>query len=116
MWAQKRPTKQARATFWSLYNVCPQLVLEAFEYHGIIRLTHPSESPDLSPAGFWLFGYIKATLEGFFFQDINEARDRIVAILRSIPSGDCYPGIRRMQEQIGGISLTKRRIPLNLEI
>jgi hypothetical protein len=56
-----------------------------FEHHGITRLRHPPDIPDLSPANFWLFGSIKATLEGFFFQDINEARERILAILRSIP-------------------------------
>jgi hypothetical protein len=61
------------------------LAPETFEHHGITRLRHLSDIPDLSPADFWRFGYIKATLEGFFFQDVNEAKERIVAILRSIP-------------------------------
>jgi hypothetical protein len=30
---------------------------------------------------------MKTALGGFFFQDISEARERIVAILRSIPLG-----------------------------
>jgi hypothetical protein len=50
------------------------LAPEIFECHGITRLPHPPDSPDLSPADFWRFGYIKGTLEGFFFQDINETR------------------------------------------
>jgi hypothetical protein len=62
----------------------PYLAPETFEHHGITRLRHPPDIPDLSPADFWLFGYSKATLEGFFFHDINEARERIVAILRSV--------------------------------
>jgi hypothetical protein len=61
------------------------LASETFEHHGITRLRHPSDIPDPSPADFWLFGDIKATVEGFFFQNINEARERIVANLRSIP-------------------------------
>jgi hypothetical protein len=61
------------------------LASETFEHDGITRLCHPPDIPDLSPADFWLFGYIKGTLEGFLFQDINEARERIVVILRSIP-------------------------------
>jgi hypothetical protein len=56
------------------------LAPETFEHHGITKLRHPPDIPDLSPADFWLFGHIKAMLEGFFFQDINEARERIVAI------------------------------------
>jgi hypothetical protein len=61
------------------------LAPETFEHHGITKLRHPPDIPDLLPADFWLFGYIKAMREGFFFQDGNEARERIVAILRSIP-------------------------------
>jgi hypothetical protein len=87
MSAKKSPTKQARGTLLHLDNARLHLAPEAFENHGIIRLPHPLDSPDLSPADFWRFGYITATLEEFFFQDINEARDRRVANLRSIPLG-----------------------------
>jgi hypothetical protein len=61
------------------------LAPETFGHHGITRLRHPPDISDRLPAYFWLFGHIKTTLKGFFFQDINEARERIVAILRSIP-------------------------------
>jgi hypothetical protein len=84
-WAKKMPTVEATGTLLHLDSAGPHLALETFEHHGITRLHRPPDSRNLSPADFWLFGYIKATLEGFFFLDINEARDRIVAILRSIP-------------------------------
>jgi hypothetical protein len=50
-------------------------------------LPHPPCNPDLSPTDFSLFGYTKVRLKGFFFQNINEARDRIVAILKSVSLG-----------------------------
>jgi hypothetical protein len=50
-------------------------------------------SPDLSPTDLRLVDYITATPEGFFFQDINEARNRIVAISGINSSRDLYPGI-----------------------
>jgi hypothetical protein len=87
IWAKKRPTKQGRGALLQMDNASPRFSPETFEYHGITRLPHPLYSPDLSRADFWLFGYIKAMLEGFFFQDINEPRDRIAAIVKSIPPG-----------------------------
>jgi hypothetical protein len=87
MWAKKRSTTHARGTLLHLNNVRPHLASETFEHDGIPRLLHPAYNPDLPPAGFWLSGRIKARLEGFFFQDINEATDMRVVILRSIPPG-----------------------------
>jgi hypothetical protein len=65
-------------TLLHLDNARPHLAPEIFEYHGIIGPSHPPHRPDLSPAAFCLLGYIKATLEEFFFLDFNEARNTVV--------------------------------------
>jgi hypothetical protein len=63
------------------------LTPQSFEYNSITRLPRLLNSPNLSSADFWLFDRIKATPEGYFFQDINKGNERIVQILRPIPLG-----------------------------
>lgn len=87
MRTKKRPMMQARAKFWYGNPAHPHLTPETSECHGIGRLPHRASRPDLSQADFWLFGYIKRTLERFCFRDVIEAKDRIMEILRAIHFG-----------------------------
>ena len=48
-------------------------------------LDHPPYSPDLAPADFSLFPRLKATTKGKCFADANAIKDRLTAVLRSIP-------------------------------
>jgi hypothetical protein len=65
MRVKKRPTLLARGKLLHLESSDPHLASKTFKHHGITRLRHPPDIPDLSPADFWLFGSINATLEGF---------------------------------------------------
>jgi hypothetical protein len=84
---KKMPRVETRGTLLYLDNAHPHLTPETFEYHDITKLSHPRYHSDLSQRDCWPFGYIKATLDEFFFQDINEARDRMMEILRAIAPG-----------------------------
>ena len=54
---------------------------------------HPLYPPDLAPADFFLFPHLKAAIKGACFTDVNAIKDRVTAVLRSIPQEafvDCF--------------------------
>ena len=56
-------------------------------------LDHPPYSPDLAPGDFFLFSHLKAAIKGERFADVNAIKDRVTAVLRSIPQeafADCF--------------------------
>jgi histone-lysine N-methyltransferase SETMAR len=46
---------------------------------------HPPYSPDLAPSDFFLFGYVKGKLMGYFAETPSEFLVRIRVILAEIP-------------------------------
>ncbi|KAA6371257.1 MAG: putative Mariner Mos1 transposase, partial [Streblomastix strix] len=60
------------------------------EENKIIRVAHPPYSPDLSPCGYFLFGYLKRILQGNTFKTVEEAVDAASKILYSIPKNMLY--------------------------
>ena len=48
-------------------------------------LDRPPYSPDLTPANFFLFPRLKAAIKGACFADVNIIKDRVTAVLRSVP-------------------------------
>ena len=46
---------------------------------------HPPYRPELVPADFFLFPRLKAAIKGARFADANAIKDRVPAVLRSIP-------------------------------
>ncbi|KAA6387697.1 MAG: hypothetical protein EZS28_016777 [Streblomastix strix] len=60
------------------------------EENKIIRVAHPPYSPDLSPCGYFLFGYLKRNLQGNTFKTVEEAVDAASKILYSIPKNMLY--------------------------
>lgn len=60
-----------------------KIVTEFLEQQGVIRMPHPSYSPDLSPADFWLFSYLKRQLGTY--PDAEALRQAVVKALYDIP-------------------------------
>jgi hypothetical protein len=60
-------------------------VLEFLAEKSILKLDHPSYSPDLAPCDFWLFLKLKTVLEGHRFSDIANIQGHATTILQSIP-------------------------------
>jgi hypothetical protein len=97
---EEEADEQARGRLLHLDEVRPDLAPETLEYHGIIRLPHPPYSHDPSSTYVWIFGNVKVTLDAFFFQDLNEASDQIVTILRSIPLGTFIRVVDEWKERL----------------
>ena len=51
----------------------------------LTRLEHPPYSPDLAPSDFFLFGYLKAYLEGMNFESFEEMFHAVQDFLYKIP-------------------------------
>ena len=59
----------------------------------VVVFNHPPYSTDLAPADFFLFTRLKAAIKGARFMDVNVIKDRVTAVLRSIPQqafADCF--------------------------
>ena len=67
-------------------------------------MEHPLYSPDLSPADFWLFGYLTNALAGKHFTEVKGLSSAIYQALASIPddewSGAFDSWLDRMQRCI----------------
>jgi hypothetical protein len=53
--------------------------------NGLWLKAHPSQSPDLAPPDFFLFGHVKNRLQRITFQSHDELPARIVAVFGQIP-------------------------------
>jgi hypothetical protein len=56
------------------------------QLNNLTRLSYPAFSPDLAPADFWLFGYLRVMLEGSSFETAQELQGKATGILMSIPT------------------------------
>jgi hypothetical protein len=79
-----RPKLKAHGAFLHLDLAPPHLTSEKSDEYGIRRLPHPPYSPDLASCDFWLFGYLKQSLEGRFFDDDLAVEVAVSEILMSI--------------------------------
>jgi hypothetical protein len=50
------------------------------QVNNLTRLFHPSSSPDLASANFWLFGHVKVMLEGSSFETAEELQEKVTDI------------------------------------
>ena len=62
-------------------------------------LDHPPYSPDLAPADFFLFPRLKTAIKGASFADVNAIKDRVTAVLRSIPQEAVADCLRNLYER-----------------
>jgi hypothetical protein len=60
-------------------------VREFLAKKSIVKLDHPSYSPDLGPCDFWLLPKLKTALKGHRFSDISDFQGYATTILQSIP-------------------------------
>jgi histone-lysine N-methyltransferase SETMAR len=79
-----------RSGKWSLLhdNARPHTAIRVRNFLAQRRVTvieHPSYSPDLAPADFFLFPRLKGVLKGIRFADVPDIRRRVTSVLRSIP-------------------------------
>ncbi len=49
-------------------------------------VSHPPYSPDLAPADFWLFPYLKEQIRGHIFRSILELQDALMIIIQHTPT------------------------------
>lgn len=84
-YARTRPVRKTNGIFIHLDNARPHLVAAKLQEMGIERLQHPPYSPDLAPSDFYLFGYLKNSLEGTEARSEAHLLEIVTTILRSIP-------------------------------
>ncbi len=48
-------------------------------------VSHPPYSPDLAPADFWLFPYLKEQIRGCIFRSIPELQDALMVVIQCTP-------------------------------
>ena len=56
-------------------------------------LDHPPYSPNLALADFFLYPRLKTAIKGARFAEVNDIKDRVTAVLSSIPQeafADCF--------------------------
>jgi hypothetical protein len=56
------------------------------------QLSHPAYSPDLAPADFWHFEYLKVMLEVSSMETTEELQEKVTDILMSIPTSTFRTG------------------------
>lgn len=62
-----------------------QLTRDFLERNQVTVLPHAPYSPDLAPADFFLFGYLKQQLQGIHFHSLDEALNTLGEIIAKIP-------------------------------
>jgi len=80
----RRPARGTSGIRIHVDNARPHLVGEKIEQLGMIRLEHPPYSPDLAPSDFFLFGFLKTSLQGSTFETPEELLARVSEILHGI--------------------------------
>ncbi|XP_069695925.1 uncharacterized protein [Periplaneta americana] len=62
-------------------------------------LEQPPYSPDVAPADFFLFPRLKAAMKGERFADVNAIKNRVTAVLRSIPQEAVADSFQKLYER-----------------
>ena len=62
-------------------------------------IDHPPYSPGQAPAGFFLFRRLKVVIKGARFANVNDTKDRVTAVLRSIPQEAFADFCRKLSER-----------------
>jgi hypothetical protein len=78
--------KSRKGPFLHLDNARPHSADHEIQENNLIRLSHPTYSPELAPADFWFFVYPKVMLEESSFETSEEQQEKVTGILISIPT------------------------------
>jgi hypothetical protein len=63
-------------------------ITSEFQKHHLARMPHPSDSPDISPCGFWLFGMLKGIRKDREFVSSEEIEVAIADVWNGFASDD----------------------------
>jgi len=80
-----RPSRTGSGILLHLDNASAHRIPDTFGQMRLTRLEHPPYSPDLAPSDFFLFGYLKAYLEGMIFESFEEMFQAVQDFLYKIP-------------------------------
>jgi transposase len=61
-------------------------------------LDHPSYSPDLAPAYYFLFRKVKSHLNEGLFDSISDIQKAVTSTLNTIAKNDFYKGIQKLYD------------------
>jgi len=62
-------------------------------------LDHPSYSPDLALADYFLFRKVKSHLKGRLFESISDIQKAVTSTLHAIAKDEFYKGIRKLYDR-----------------
>jgi hypothetical protein len=73
------------------------------EHNPLKRLPHPTDSPDISPSDFCLFGKVKRTLIGQNIPDETSLLDAVTEILNGISTDELQRVFRSWIERVENV-------------
>jgi len=71
---------------------------------------HPSYSPDLAPADYFLFRKVKSHLKGRLFASISDIQKAVTRTLNTTAKDDFYKGIQKLYDRANVKSHLKGRL------
>jgi transposase len=75
------------------------IVKQVLAQRKVTVLEHPSYSPDLAPAAYFLFRKVKSHLKGRLFDSISDIQKAVTSTLNTIAKDDFYKGIQRLYDR-----------------
>jgi hypothetical protein len=75
-----------------------------YEENGLRPAPHPSDSPDLAPPDFFVFGYVKERLKGMVFLSYEELLDAIGEVVTGIESENLTAVFKHWMERLEWVS------------
>ncbi len=86
---RKRPQLWMNNSYHLLHNNAPAhnsiKTFAAMTETSMTVVRHPPYSPDLAPADFWLFPYLKGHIHGRIFGSVPELQDALMEVISQIP-------------------------------
>ena len=75
--------------------ICVQFLAQS----GVTVLDHPTYSPDLAPADFFLLPRLKSSMKGARFADVVTIQERVTAVRRLIPTEAFADSFQKLYER-----------------
>ncbi len=96
---RKRPVLWKDSSYQILHNNAPShttahTVTSMIETD-MKEVPHPRYSPDLAPADFWFFPYLKSQIRGRIFRTIPKLQDELVRIISQIPRSKSHDALHK---------------------
>jgi hypothetical protein len=82
--AQTPDLNPEQSHFLYLATAKPHLADRDIQENNFVRLSHPPYNPDLTPADFWPFGYLKVMPERSSFETAEKLQEKMLDVLMSI--------------------------------